>query len=423
MTQQHLLFHSRDSDHIQRELLSPAALSIVIRYQQDEMAQDAQRADGLPSVASPDASGSYSPCSDVPLKQEYSLCTTQASREAITDINPSLNGSYSPTTIPPQAHETRNSAALTTSSHDQSDGTDRPERGVSSPTPQHLGPGLHSQYEDYSPGDVPQRIQNFPASHLTDFDGCSPDTIPKPTADSVSTSRPSLVYGDSNRVDGLPSYDLDAQTQPGLEWASWESCVRPRRGVYRGPHTASSFGLPPSTEEAQTIPFSYTAAANRPEQSYQNIRGDGLSFPPTHGTYRHQSPADVIPMTRLSPCSNTLAMGSDAACIRREDTAPLSDPDIDMESDMIYNPSLYDPEDVIGSRSSTEPAGGKSDEPYAQLIYRAFMSRPNKSMTLQEIYQWFRENTDKAKSKGKGWQNSIRHNLSMNGVSDSVQMS
>jgi hypothetical protein len=62
----------------------------------------------------------------------------------------------------------------------------------------------------------------------------------------------------------------------------------------------------------------------------------------------------------------------------------------------------------------------KGEEPYAQLIYRAFMSRPDYSMTLQEIYQWFRENTDKAKSESKGWQNSIRHNLSMNAVSNNV---
>ncbi|PHH58628.1 hypothetical protein CDD80_2073 [Ophiocordyceps camponoti-rufipedis] len=30
---------------------------------------------------------------------------------------------------------------------------------------------------------------------------------------------------------------------------------------------------------------------------------------------------------------------------------------------------------------------GKLDEPYAQLIYRAFMSRPDHAMTLQDIYQ------------------------------------
>ncbi|KAE9368566.1 hypothetical protein N431DRAFT_443992 [Stipitochalara longipes BDJ] len=54
------------------------------------------------------------------------------------------------------------------------------------------------------------------------------------------------------------------------------------------------------------------------------------------------------------------------------------------------------------------------DEPYAKLIYRALMSKPNHSMVLQEIYQWFRDNTVKGSSDTKGWMNSIRHNLSMN---------
>ncbi|RGP74894.1 forkhead box o4 [Fusarium longipes] len=69
-------------------------------------------------------------------------------------------------------------------------------------------------------------------------------------------------------------------------------------------------------------------------------------------------------------------------------------------------------------------ANAKAEEPYAKLLYRALMSAPNHAMTLQEIYQWFRENTDKDVKKDKterrpgknaeGWQNSIRHNLSMN---------
>lgn len=57
-------------------------------------------------------------------------------------------------------------------------------------------------------------------------------------------------------------------------------------------------------------------------------------------------------------------------------------------------------------------------EPYAQLIFRALKSAPEHRMVLKEIYEWFEINTDKAKSpSSKGWQNSIRHNLSMNGVS------
>ena len=57
-------------------------------------------------------------------------------------------------------------------------------------------------------------------------------------------------------------------------------------------------------------------------------------------------------------------------------------------------------------------------EPYAQLIYRALKSVPSHSMVLKDIYEWFEKNTDKPQTStsAKGWQNSIRHNLSMNGV-------
>ncbi|KAI9672321.1 MAG: hypothetical protein M1817_003343 [Caeruleum heppii] len=60
--------------------------------------------------------------------------------------------------------------------------------------------------------------------------------------------------------------------------------------------------------------------------------------------------------------------------------------------------------------------------PYAQLIHRALMSAPGHRMVLREIYDWFEQNTDKNKSPSqKGWQNSIRHNLSMNGAFRKVE--
>ncbi|KAF4783764.1 fork head domain-containing protein [Colletotrichum scovillei] len=53
--------------------------------------------------------------------------------------------------------------------------------------------------------------------------------------------------------------------------------------------------------------------------------------------------------------------------------------------------------------------------PYAKLIHRALKNAPDHSMTLQELYKWFRDNTNKPQRTEKnGWQNSIRHNLSMN---------
>ncbi|KAH7319469.1 hypothetical protein BKA65DRAFT_102647 [Rhexocercosporidium sp. MPI-PUGE-AT-0058] len=79
-------------------------------------------------------------------------------------------------------------------------------------------------------------------------------------------------------------------------------------------------------------------------------------------------------------------------------------------------PSSESSEEGNSSREMTalEVEEHNVDEPYAKLIYRALMSAPNRSMVLQEIYQWFRENTQKGSSDTKGWMNSIRHNLSMN---------
>jgi hypothetical protein len=64
----------------------------------------------------------------------------------------------------------------------------------------------------------------------------------------------------------------------------------------------------------------------------------------------------------------------------------------------------------------TTDSSGRKEETYAQLIYRAFMSKPERAMTVQELYQWFRENTHKGKNSTNGWQNSIRYNLCLNRV-------
>ena len=59
------------------------------------------------------------------------------------------------------------------------------------------------------------------------------------------------------------------------------------------------------------------------------------------------------------------------------------------------------------------------NEPYAKLIFLALRSAPGHKMALKDIYEWFERFTDKTQPGSKGWQNSIRHNLSMNIVSNS----
>ena len=78
-------------------------------------------------------------------------------------------------------------------------------------------------------------------------------------------------------------------------------------------------------------------------------------------------------------------------------------------------------EDEVSLLNANDPESdadpNDNAEPYAQLIYRALRDAPGYGMVLKDIYEWFEKNTDKAKNPlSKGWQNSIRHNLSMNGV-------
>ena len=71
----------------------------------------------------------------------------------------------------------------------------------------------------------------------------------------------------------------------------------------------------------------------------------------------------------------------------------------------------------LESESESEREGRQGESPYPKLIYRALMDAPGHQMVLKDIYKWIARNTDKARDPAfKGWQNNVRHTLSINGV-------
>ena len=72
--------------------------------------------------------------------------------------------------------------------------------------------------------------------------------------------------------------------------------------------------------------------------------------------------------------------------------------------------SLPEPEDM----PVIEDDGCKPNYSYAHLIGMAILRSPHRRLTLAQIYKWISDTFKFYQSQEAGWQNSIRHNLSLN---------
>ncbi|QSL65894.1 hypothetical protein MERGE_000175 [Pneumocystis wakefieldiae] len=95
---------------------------------------------------------------------------------------------------------------------------------------------------------------------------------------------------------------------------------------------------------------------------------------------------------------------------------PISSKVLNSKTSNVVDSAFYD-ESVLSHAESFDLSMKEHSKPnlsYASLIAQAILSSPSKKMTLSDIYEWITDTYKYYKYAQNGWQNSIRHSLSLN---------
>ncbi|KAL0256314.1 hypothetical protein SLS55_008707 [Diplodia seriata] len=209
----------------------------------------------------------------------------------------------------------------------------------------------------------------------------------------------------------FPNYQVAAPSHPPAPPDALNYAPQ-LRVDHQYPHAGCQY-VPP--EQDPTCPRTFSGLG--PDQLSEVCFPPGYQFPgqqqgfcfPSHG-YQLSSPRMGGPIRSQSPPMDTgFYPTPPSQCLPFRNT-----PEYHLKPD--FGPAPRD------DRNEQDDRNDDKNEPYAKLIYRALMERPDHTMVLRDIYAWFQRYTDKPKeSNTKGWQNSIRHNLSMNGAFQKVE--
>ncbi|KAL4974294.1 fork head domain-containing protein [Aspergillus desertorum] len=92
------------------------------------------------------------------------------------------------------------------------------------------------------------------------------------------------------------------------------------------------------------------------------------------------------------------------------DAAPLKEQTKKQKGEKLTTVQLPEPNEM----PPIEDDGTKPPYSYAMLIGMSILRAPNRRLTLAQIYRWISDTFSYYKNSDPGWQNSIRHNLSLN---------
>lgn len=130
---------------------------------------------------------------------------------------------------------------------------------------------------------------------------------------------------------------------------------------------------------------------------------------PPPGTHQFPAPSGLLPLDQYRLQLYNYAM---VERLRFSNFTPYNN-QIPFCSNYPYNPRLALQMSLFHNRVF-QPEEPKPQHSYIGLIAMAILSSPEGKLVLSDIYQYILDNYPYFRSRGPGWRNSIRHNLSLN---------
>lgn len=273
--------------------------------------------------------------------------------------------------------------------------------------PHQLQPGLPAGY--YSPqtehGAVPEP-QQLPAH------GQSVPSDPRTALAQPPNQAPDAPQSYQPPTLMSPSVSSCADT-PSADGSSWSSPDREAEfdgySYHGSPAIYNQAPVSPQAPFSSPMQMPFRTADNQQSAGFQQAR---MCSPVSDGSphtaqnlYPHTShPFGTLAHSPLTSMPST-ATASMTTTTRATTSVPAQFVPLSPEG----------PSEVSGTPEEGEEGG---HEPYSKQLVRALMSFPGHAATVQQIYDWFEANTNRAESAG--WKNSIRHNLSLNEVRTAV---
>lgn len=230
--------------------------------------------------------------------------------------------------------------------------------------------------------------------------GLQPSPLPRDPVENVSSTSDCILNPPSSSVHGpspVKGRRRTSSSHPGQGKLNFVSITAPSPAMFT---TDSPTKKPPSAENHRRTPSLPQQASSSTPASAPSAQPQEQQLKPEMGN--DDSFADFPdPTCEVKPPPKRTLM----------EPAPLKDrPAKKQKREEPSTFTLPEPHEM----PPIEDDGTKPPYSYATLIGMSILRAPNRRLTLSQIYKWISDTFSFYRSGDTGWQNSIRHNLSLN---------